>query len=63
MPIYEYSCQKCGKVFEKLTKACSRDEEMECPECGSKETKRIFSVFGVGGAAGGSESHGPSCSG
>jgi putative FmdB family regulatory protein len=64
MPIYEYRCENCGKVFEKLTKACNRDEEMECPVCGSKETRRIFSVFGVSGSdSGGGESHGPSCGG
>ena len=35
MPIFNFKCEKCGKLFETLLK--NRSEEAECPECGSKE--------------------------
>lgn len=52
MPVYEYSCKKCGKIFDKLLKASERDKKIECPDCGNIEVERTFSVFGVGGNAG-----------
>lgn len=35
MPIFNFKCEKCGKLFETLLK--NRSEEAECPACGSKE--------------------------
>jgi len=41
MPIYEYRCQDCDKVFEKIQSGF--DERTEaCPACGG-ESKRIIS--------------------
>lgn len=38
MPIYEFSCQDCGKKFEELV----FDETIPpCPECGSHKTKKL----------------------
>lgn len=64
MPIYEYTCKKCGASFEAMSSMASRDE-MECEECGSKQTERLASTFccsveqssGKGSAA----SAGPAC--
>ncbi|ADD67080.1 regulatory protein, FmdB family [Denitrovibrio acetiphilus DSM 12809] len=39
MPIYEYACEKCGKVTEKLVSISSASEETECPECKGKAIK------------------------
>ncbi len=44
MPIFEYACQKCGKVFEKLILGKSSGE-LVCPECGSKQVVQKFSAF------------------
>ena len=33
MAIYEYSCSKCGTVFEQLV--FTADERPVCPSCGS----------------------------
>lgn len=46
MPIYEFKCKKCGKVFEVLFR--SRNEKLKvcCPGCQSAKTEKIFSVFG-----------------
>lgn len=34
MPILEYRCKNCNKVFEELVKRY--DEEVVCPDCGQK---------------------------
>jgi putative FmdB family regulatory protein len=44
MPLFEYACQKCGKVFEKLILGKSSGE-LVCPECGSKQVEQKFSAF------------------
>ncbi len=44
MPIFEYACQKCGKVFEKLVLGKST-AELLCPDCGSKRVEQKFSAF------------------
>jgi putative FmdB family regulatory protein len=47
MPIYEYQCKDCGEEFEKFVRSMNSQEEIICPKCGSSETKKAFSVFGV----------------
>ena len=41
MPIYEYQCQKCDYLFEKLQKITDKPVAL-CPECSSK-AKKIMS--------------------
>lgn len=36
MPIYEYKCDECSHVFEKLQKRDAAPPDT-CPECGSKQ--------------------------
>jgi putative FmdB family regulatory protein len=52
MPIYEFTCRKCGHPFETLV--LSQREEVTCPKCESAAVDKQFSVFGVGAGAGGS---------
>ena len=47
MPLYEYECQKCGKLTEILQNHSESDKDVKCPECGSSEMRRKFSTFGV----------------
>lgn len=52
MPIYEYKCPKCNKVFEKLWKGYSFSEDcLPCPDC-NEPSPRIISgctfQFGLG---------------
>ena len=47
MPLYEYECQKCGKLIEILRNRSESDKDVKCPECGSSEMRRKFSTFGV----------------
>jgi putative FmdB family regulatory protein len=43
MPIYEYQCEKCRSVFERLTFK-GDEEEIQCPECGKTEVARVLSA-------------------
>ena len=42
MPVYEYECEKCQKVFE-IQQRMSDDPLQECPECHGK-VKKLMSV-------------------
>lgn len=47
MPIYEYECKKCGKIFEAFV--LSKEEKITCPFCKENEVERLISstyVFG-----------------
>jgi putative FmdB family regulatory protein len=48
MPIYEYSCQKCGEKFEKFVRSSCCQSEVHCPKCDAAEVSKAFSVFGMG---------------
>ena len=43
MPIYEYKCNDCEKVFSKLT--FNTESKAECPECKSQNTERLISTI------------------
>ena len=44
MPIYEYSCKKCGKTVELLQKMGSDKAGICCPGCGEDALAKILSV-------------------
>lgn len=50
MPIYEYKCRGCDKVFEELFFS-EPQEALPCPNCSSTETEKIMSVTGVGSSS------------
>jgi putative FmdB family regulatory protein len=35
MPLYEYYCDKCDRVFEALGSISASDRPAKCPKCGS----------------------------
>jgi len=51
MPIYEYRCEKCGRLFEELVTNSS--QKIACPDCDSENVEREFSLFAssAGGCA------------
>ena len=49
MPIYEYRCQECGEKFDKLVRSDNDQADLACPNCGSKQAEKLFSVFGTKG--------------
>ncbi|HOS97939.1 MAG TPA: zinc ribbon domain-containing protein [Deltaproteobacteria bacterium] len=47
MPIYEYECTKCGKVFEALVPMGAKDAP-PCPTCSSRRVKKKISMIATG---------------
>ena len=45
MPIYEYICNKCKATFSLIQKVGSSEKDTTCPQCGSAEVKKKFSIF------------------
>ncbi len=43
MPLYEYTCRKCGAEVELLVR--ESDARPRCPTCGSTALTRKFSTF------------------
>jgi putative FmdB family regulatory protein len=41
MPVYEFEC-KCGHIFEELVPVGTQNHK--CPQCSSKDTKKIMSA-------------------
>jgi putative FmdB family regulatory protein len=48
MPLFEYSCRKCSRRFERLVFGA---ETPECPSCGSPDLEKLLSAFAVGGGS------------
>lgn len=44
MPIYEYSCKKCGKIVELLQKTGTTNPGVLCPACGEDALAKMLSV-------------------
>ena len=46
MPIYEFSCNKCGKQFELALTIREREEKkLRCPDCSSTKVQQKFGTF------------------
>jgi putative FmdB family regulatory protein len=45
MPIYEYRCRRCGKIFEKIQKFEEVTDLLQCPYCGEQKPEKILSSF------------------
>lgn len=43
MPLYEYKCNRCGKVFEELVLG---NTTIKCPMCNARTLKRLISIPG-----------------
>ena len=64
MPIYEFACPKCRRIFSFLAKRVDPDRVPKCPKCGHKKMSKQVSQFAAtkglkeppaGGAAAGGE--------
>ena len=52
MPLFEFTCRKCGHVFEELmTSAELESGPPRCPACKSKRVEKGFAAFATGSAA------------
>jgi putative FmdB family regulatory protein len=45
MPLYEYFCPSCQRVFETLRPAKDADAPVSCPSCEHASSQRILSLF------------------
>jgi putative FmdB family regulatory protein len=45
MPIYEFSCSRCGHRFEELvgSHVGTASKDVRCPECGASNPERLVS--------------------
>ncbi len=47
MPIYDYRCDNCGKVYDVFHKVKEVEEDVVCPECESAKHTRLLSAPGI----------------
>ena len=47
MPIYEFACPKCRRIFSFLSKRVNPDRLPACPKCGSKKMSKQVSRFAM----------------
>jgi len=48
VPIYEYTCSRCGERFEIMCGLSEREEKALCPACGSRDVAQVMGGFTVG---------------
>jgi len=56
MPMFEFTCRKCGHGFEELVSLAELEAgDLKCPACGSKRVEKELSAFATGssGSVGG----------
>ena len=63
MPLYEFRCEKCEHVIERLCRMGSNGKGLKCPKCGGGKLRRLMSVFAARtkGEGGSMSSVGSSC--
>jgi len=45
MPVFDYECKHCGRIYEELvTSSSTPDSDIECPECGEHQSVRRMSA-------------------
>ncbi len=49
MPIYEYYCRDCHRIFNFFSKTVSRQREAACPRCKRQPLERQISAFAMTG--------------
>ncbi len=63
MPIYEYQCKKCGKIFELYMRPGEKGDDLKCPVCGAEKPVKKMSSFSSTGGSSGYVPSGSSCGG
>jgi putative FmdB family regulatory protein len=47
MPIYEFYCSRCHRIFTFLSRSINVDKRPPCPKCGREELARRVSAFAI----------------
>ena len=46
MPLYDYQCQNCGKIFTAVLSLAEHERgDIRCPGCNSKDVRQMVSPF------------------
>ena len=45
MPLYDFECCQCRHGYEGFLKVDEPYEQVECPECGAKNPKKLATAF------------------
>ncbi|MGB9712317.1 MAG: FmdB family zinc ribbon protein [Dissulfurimicrobium sp.] len=45
MPIFDFFCNNCKKTFERFVSSFKDANDVHCPYCGARETKKMPSGF------------------
>lgn len=53
MPIFDFSCDECGKKFDVMISNADKSK-VRCPECGSAKVIQKLSLFNTGSSSGSS---------
>jgi len=64
MPIYDYKCAECGKIYDVFHKVREVTEDVVCPACGSPKHTKMMSVPNLsvsGSSASQNCPEGPAC--
>lgn len=61
MPLYEYRCQDCDRIFEQLRSMNDADKPVECTYCKSLKTNKVLSLFSAQSAGKSISGTGSSC--
>ncbi len=56
MPIFEFKCKTCGKIFECLCIRSNEKDQVVCPSCGKENVEPMFSAFSTKGSTASSSS-------
>lgn len=49
MPIYEFKCNTCERVFDELVPMNTEGDLLKCPNCSSVGARRLISAFAAHG--------------
>ena len=58
MPIYEFLCRNCNRIFSFHSFKVDTSKVPTCPKCGAKDLQRRPSSFGISTKVSGNETHG-----
>ncbi len=61
MPLYEYRCGGCSRIFESYTRLSEEGKSPACPACGSDTEKIGIALFSAGGTGKGPRPRSSAC--
>lgn len=54
MPIYEFYCSRCHRIYNFFSRTINTSKRPDCPRCGRPKLERCMSRFAIGNARSGS---------